>query len=484
MIAVFTLFRRYLQTPLGPIDDHEYPYYRSLNPSGNAWAALGDGYDRAALEFANQARFRPIYHLGRTLSVALFDQAALPRYTFRLLILASTLFLVGVIVARFCRHSRVGYWTSHLFGVTATIPFLALLPWPDVIGRLGPPDSLSWLGIVLFCFFIFLYFERNKAFKSLLFPAVLLMTGFRENYAVLSSCLVISPLLFPRFQPFRKLPSIYFAAMISFLGSGLVFLTLAMQGGTDYYGNTRGFESLLDGATVMMSSNSFANLSFAGLVSLLCVPRRMRPVVGYMGLLATSIMFVEFLIYHETIFVYPRYGLVAKAIVLVAWISTAMVIVGRFSGSRWSGRLKRSRGNGAMQFCCGVMLLAAVGGAMAPSLGRQEQVSRVQQRLALGFQVLLTDIQAQVIPGQDVLILVDSASAAYGEVDLSERAVSLQRFLAHALGSEANVELSDIAGNAPNSAALDIGGRQNCVLFGVSADRPAPASCNSTFYIY
>jgi len=484
IILVLSLFHRYLRVPLGPIDDHEYPYYRTLNPSGNWLTAIGDGYDRAAQEFVNQARFRPLYHLGRTLSVAVFDQAALPRYIIRLLVLSSTLFLVGVIIVRTFDRFGAQKWASTLLGLTATLPYAALLPWPDVIGRLGPPDSFAWLGIILFAGFIFLYLDDNRVRLTLLFPSVLLMAGFRENYAVLAPLLLLILLAFSRLRPLLRLRSVYIAGFISVLGALLVFLTLSLQGGTDYYGNTRGLSSLSYGAAEMFSSNYFALVSSAGLASMLFAPKHFRPVIARLGLFATLIMFTEFVIYEETIFVYPRYGLVSKFIGVTAWTYAALVIFWRLAGCSRPGRLKPTQWAHSLQVFCSVFLLAVVGASVASPLARQQQVSGVQQRAAQGFQVLLADIQTEVVLGHDVVIFVDSDSSSYVEADLSERSVSLQRFLMHAFADEPHVELYDIA-RALGTAVMPNGEEpQNCILLGVSGELISPETCVSAIYLY
>lgn len=473
-----------MQVPLGPIDDHEYPFYRTLNPSGNWPSAVEDGYNRAASEFLNKARFRPIYHLGRTLSVTVFDQAALPRYMVRLLILSGTLFMISVITTRLFDYFGIQKWPSTFLGLTATLPYAAFLPWPDVIGRLGPPDSFAWLGVVFFVAFIFLYCEDGRFRKSLLLPAVLLMVGFRENYAVLLPVLLFSPFYFSRLRSLRKHASLYAAGFISLSGATLVLLTLSMQGGTDFYGKSRGVGSLGNGVMVMISSNYFANLSFAGLILLLFAPKHLKPVVARIGLLSILIMTIEFVIYEDAIFVYPRYSLVSKAIVVTCWTSAAIVTLWRLAGSSWLRRFRRIRCTSSCQLYCSVLLLAAVGGAVASPLDRQQEVSRVQQRSAKGFQILVNDIQSQVAPGHDVLILVDSESNLFVELDLLERSVSIQRFLAYALAGEAQVERVDLAGPVWNSLVSNPQDSRNCVFLGVSRIVLAPEVCVSTIRVY
>lgn len=484
IVVVLAVFHRYLQVPLGPIDDHEYPYYRTLNPSSNWFTAFGDGYVRASQEFVNQARFRPLYHLGRTLSVTVVDQAALPRYISRLFVLSSTLFLVGVITTRVSIRLGAQKWASLLLGMSSTLPYVALLPWTDVVGRLGPPDSFAWLGLVLFNAFIFLYLDKNRIYPSILWTAVFLMAGLRENYAVIAPILLISPFVLSSLRPLRKLPALWIAFLTSLLGAAMVCVTLLLRGGTDYYGNTRGPSSFGNGLVVMLSSNYFAAFSLAGLVSILFTPRHFRPVIARVGLLAMSVMFIEFMVYEETIFVYPRYGLVSKFIGLTSWTYAAIVIFWRLTGRSGLGRLKPTQLTHSFQLFLSVLLLAVVGASVASPLARQQQLSSVQQRSAQGFQFLLADIQTEVVLGHDVVIFVDSDSSSYVESDLSERSVSLQRFLVHAFADEPNVERFDIASVLWTTVVGNFEEPRNCILLGVSTEFLPPQTCVSTIYVY
>lgn len=484
IVVVLAVFHRYLQVPLGPIDDHEYPYYRTLNPSSNWLTAFGDGYVRASQEFVNQARFRPLYHLGRTFSVTIVDQAALPRYLIRLLVLSSTLFLVGGIITRISIRLGAQKLASLLLGMSSTLPYAALLPWTDVVGRLGPPDSFAWLGIVFFIAFIFLYLDQNRIYPSILWIAVFLLAGFRENYAVIAPILMISPFALSSLRPLRKLPALWIPFLMSVVGAAMVCVTLLLRGGTDYYGNTRGLSSFGNGLIVMLSSSYFAAFSLAGLISMLFTPRHFRPAIARVGLLAMSVVFIDFVVYEETIFVYPRYGLVSKFIGVTAWTYAALVIFWWLAGYSRLGRLKPIQLTHSLQVFCSVFLLAVVGASVASPLARQQQLSSVQQRSAQGFQVLLADIQTEVVLGHDVVIFVDSDSSSYVEADLSERSVSLQRFLVHAFADGPHVELYDIA-RALGTVIMPNGEEpRNCILLGVSGELISPETCVSTVYLY
>lgn len=477
-------FRSYLRTPLGQIDDHEYPYYQLLNPSKSWTSAVSDGFTRGWTEFVDQSRFRPVYHIGRAWFVTVIGQDELPRYLVRLVILAVTLCLLGIIVAELCRHFGGTEQLAILLGMSATLPFTALLPWPDVIGRLGPPDSFAWAGVVLFAAFLLLQTKLEHYSASLLLSSSIFLVGHRENYAVLAPLAIGSILFFRSKASMQRRASAWIALTIAIVGTLSVVMALSLQSGMDYYGNERGLRSLFSGMNSFRGSNLFTLYSIALALLTFVTPKRYLRFTAWLNLILTVAMVSEYSIYQSALLVYPRYSMITKAIVACAWICAVVIGVSRLIVWLMSKSNASARWQVFAESFLGAAIFAGVLVVLLPNLGAQREMSVAQRRAAVGYQMTLDQLEGAVqYEAKETLILVDRSSVGFREFDLQERSVSILRFLAYRLG-ESKVSLADIASLPSDLSTPGVRSTVSCILMGLDDGFPIPLFCGHTHFLY
>ena len=476
------VFGTHVRTPLGPIDDHEYPYYRSLNPTGNLFVALSDGLERSWSEFTMQARFRPVYHLGRTVSVALINQNAWIRYCVRLFVLAATLTLVGIGFSYIAKRLGLSGKAGTIMGLGISIGFAGLLPWPDVTGRLGPPDSFGWFGMLCFATFLFFLLERQKYFGALLIVAMLFLIGHRENYAVLAPFAIGILIVVGDAGSLLKKISFWFAATLAACGLAAVGATLILNNGKDYYGDEQGVRSVLSGTSLLFESSLFQTFSFGSFFLVISAPARLRVKCVWLVLILFVPLVSEFSIYQTELFVYPRYSFVAKTTTIVICCLAILFTLLRTLDAlhaRWS--LTAGKRHSAEVILTSLLIIVvATTGAVPGLLENSRQTSR-QQRAAVGFQLSIAQVsQSAQAVGRDVVVIVDRTSDSFGENDLSERSVSFQRFLKAALAD--TIEVHDVL-DISEDALLETHGPDSqlyCVLLGVAVPAPELRTCRSS----
>lgn len=337
-----------LSTGLRGVDDHEYLTFRLVNPSGSFWSAFLDALHRTRGDL-DGARWRPLYHVGRSFTTALISDAALPRYVSRL---ALTVFAVWGLATRIVDIVTPAPRTStfrYLATVTAGVILLAVPDWEDVSARLGPQELFALAGLTL-CLLGLRSVPRRRHNVALV-VGVMLMSGFKENFAALASLILIICLSMGRNR--RQRTFVLLGLAISVISTVVSYSAVRVRGNTDIYGNDRSLKTTVESLLSFLESSAFQWTAVLLLVLFLIVPPKKFHTLVNVGLTLFAILAVEWLFYGETMNAFGRYSLVSD-LVIGSLLSGALILaLGR--------AIDRSSGGGLLPLliATGMLLFAA-----------------------------------------------------------------------------------------------------------------------------
>lgn len=321
-----------LSTGLRSVDDHEYLTFRLMNPAGSPWTALLDGFYRSIGEL-DGARWRPIYHVGRSLSTALISDAAFPRYLWRLFM---TAFVAWGIATRVIKVATLKLDDSRIrfFAIlVSALLFLSIPDWTDVTTRLGPQELFALFGLTLALLGVQVGPQLHH--KLAMLTGVLLMSGYKENFAVIASLLLVGILRINR--TLRRESLIYLCLGVSIATSVISYRAVLMNGGTDVYGNERSLKSLANSFLSVADSLRFEWSAIFIVISLAFSRRGRRHLIAWLGLMMFCCLTTEWLIYGESMDTYGRYA-IASDLVVASLLAIALIsICDRISARRLLG---------------------------------------------------------------------------------------------------------------------------------------------------
>lgn len=318
-----------LSTGLRSIDDHEYLTYRLMNPSGSPWNALLDASYRSIGELGS-ARWRPLYHFGRSLTTALISDATPPRYLWRLFLTAFVAWgfatRVIEIMTPTLKDSRIRFFVTFTSGLL----FLSIADWADMTARLGPQELFALFGLTLTLFGIRVAPQLRH--KLMTITGVLVMCGYKENFPVVASLLLVMVLIINK--DFRRQKTIFLGLAISLVSCLISFIAVQLRGGADVYGTERSLKSLANGLISVFDSARFEWSATLLVLILIASRRSQRRLIAWLGIFTFSLLTAEWLIYGTSMDVYGRYAAVSD-LVVAALLATALSLLCN-QGVKWS----------------------------------------------------------------------------------------------------------------------------------------------------
>ena len=460
--AVIVTLSPALSSPLGPIDDHEYLKYRFFNPSGDLLLGARQGLDRAWEEFTKEGRVRPIYQIGRTLTTSLIADNAFIRYAFRMAIATGVVTALTATTIKRDSASHLPLSQRLLLGITSTTLSLTVLPWSDVVGRLGPPDSLGILGLFLAFSALALALRSpnrtpHHALTALFFCGLIVAAGSRESYAIHTAVITASLLLFFRSQlnlGVRTLAALTFFCIYPLTS----IIALRLRSGTDFYGKDRTLLSSFEAFYDFMSSDLFTRNAPVIALWWVLSGQRQRRQIAYLSIVAFLMMAMDFLQYSSALSVYGRYRFVSDFVFLVALLGACEAsfrLINRFRSPparKWAGRLLAPAATA-------IFILFWI-----PQLQDARSEFEYASRLNRGYALTVSNILSEVENSSNdaVLVLTDPLSEAYHARDLQERSLGLFWSVRYSLPPSTTVLKSD-ASSQPSTI-----GASFCIFVGIA----------------
>jgi len=479
-IAVIFILSPVLSSPLGPIDDHEYLKYRFHNQTGDLFFGLRQGLDRTWEEFTNEGRVRPVYQIGRTLTTSVIADNASIRYAFRLAIATG---VVLALTASAMTRVLVGQLPlSHRFvlGITSTALSLAFLPWSDVVGRLGPPDSLGVLGLLLafsaLAFALRHPIPRPSRFvTAVFFSGLTIAAGARESYAIHSAILAISILLLHRSRVTLGFKT--FAGLTFFCIYPLTsIIALSLRGGTDFYGQERTVQHALRALFDFPSSELFVRLTPVLAVWWLLSKSRERQHIVYFSIPAFAMMGADYLQYSTALDVYGRYRFISDAVFVIALLGTCQACLHFLENFR--SRYSRKWPGSLLSLAVPAVLVVSSIPQLHGTRSEFEYASKLNRGYAMTISNTLKEIEHSST--DSVMILTDPMSDEYIARDLQERSLGIFWSVRSALPLSTNVRKSVISG-VPSSNKTSF-----CIFVGITITPPLARSwsCKSFTQVF
>jgi hypothetical protein len=335
MIYILVAGRKLLLTSLRPIDDHELVQWHLENPSGNLPYAVATGFSRTFGEF-NSPRFRPLFHPSRTVLTALFGPDPTIHYFIRISAATIVILATSLIIRRFSRVLfRKAFYVrlSFFFGLAS---ILAVFEWEDLVARIGTQEPFGLLGFSLAGLAVST--RRNHSTTLLLF-GVILMTGFKENFAVHAFLICVLHVLLQRKTAFTFAPILSF--LVASFGLSMVGLSLLSAGGRDYYGKDRGVASLI-GDTISGINSARVILTATLLIAIgILIPTYLRNNYRFIAVIIFIILVVESAFYGSEIDSFGRYACVSN-IVIVVLVNVLLLVLFRRCDDRWDFAIRNN----------------------------------------------------------------------------------------------------------------------------------------------
>lgn len=485
--VVVLAFGPILSSPLGPVDDHEYLKYLVGNPTGNPFIAISQGLERAWSDFRYEGRVRPVYHLGRTVGTAIFTERADIRYALRLA-LAMTLLIPWVLFSQRrltwqSPSATLRHGNGIIIALTSCLAIVAVLPWLDVIGRLGPPDTTGLFGFALIIFALRnpalgQNFKLTKLGTLVIFAGLSVMSGSRENYAVYAALLSIYFFLLTRRHRII-LTNTQRTSLLAFtLFPATAVVSIQLRGGTDFYGQNRDLGGLSSGIISFLHNPLFIRIAPLLLIWCLTTARADRLWSVYRSSLIVAALLSDWLAFGEPVLTYGRYRFISD----LALLFVGLLVVERLlTSDRPCFRFSR------------ILLLFVFLVSLIP-LTTKISATRNQfdyaRRLNLSYSHLVNDVHSAISESEydSVIIIYDSNKDLFRSLDLRERITALEWSLRRigtkdGTNSDSVVALN-LGSNMPLPKALE--SRTFCLLVGVddAQVRGRPISCDRRFRIY
>jgi|688.fasta_scaffold64903_3 hypothetical protein len=254
--SVWLYFSELRAGKLGLIDDHEFLSY--IGPDRMiAWGEIATILSQTEVgSWGESSRFRPGYYFLRIVQTKFFLGDGYLWYSSRLALFAFSIFLLGitvwVLIGRALRLAPLSSWTVGLiqFAVMTWVigALISISSWGDILTRLGPSESLVFLGLSLISFGLTVIHSRLDSWVGNLIAnaGFILAVTSKENAIVLIVPLLIFVLIQLRERNFTRinLAMLFFSTLVgTWVVSGIL---LAITGsGVDTYGERRTILSFL-----------------------------------------------------------------------------------------------------------------------------------------------------------------------------------------------------------------------------------------------
>ena len=422
--AATITFAPVLTSPLGPVDDHEYLKYLLQNSQRDPVVALSNGLERAWTDFRYEGRVRPLYHLGRTLSTAIFGDSSAIRYAFRIAIASAFLTQIAVVCA--IRTSRIhkSHFLFFVTGLTAGLVATLYMPWLDIVGRLGPPDAIGLFGLVMIGFgvrdpLVGRPFTSSKTSSIFIVTGFLVMGGSRENYSMYASLIGLYFILYARQTniQLRPFPRALLFAFMAFPITSMV--SLQLRGGTDFYGNDRTLWTTLRDIASFVNNPLLTRLLPLLLLYVLLARKRRRVWRLYQSLLVVGLLLVDWLSFGESIQTYGRYRFMSDLLFLLFLSVVVIQLVAVAKPRSLNGRVIFS-----------ILIVSSWIPIFVGLESKNEEFDYVR-RLNLGWSFLVAELASEAMyrDVSQIVIFTDSSGDAFSQHDLRERGVALRWFL-------------------------------------------------------
>jgi len=314
-----------LSTGLRSIDDHEYLTYRLMNPTGSPWTALLDASYRSIGEL-DEARWRPLYHFGRSLTTALISDATSPRYLWRLFLTAFVAWGLATRVIKIVTPTLNDSRFRFFLILTGGLLNLSIADWADITARLGPQELFALFGLTITL--LSLHTAPRTHHQIGMITGVLVMCGYKENFPLLASLLLVAVLVMNK--AFRRQKMILLGIAISIVSSLISFSAVRLRGGLDVYDTDRSLKSMANSFVLLLDSVRFEWSAILLVISLALSKRGRRPLVSWLGIFVFGLLATEWLIYGESMDVYGRYAAVSDLAVALLLATSLISLCARF----------------------------------------------------------------------------------------------------------------------------------------------------------
>lgn len=405
-----------LSTGLRPVDDHEYLSFRLINPSGSLWAALVDASFRTAGELEG-ARWRPLYHFGRSLTTALISDSTAPRYAFRLLL---TSFVVWGLATRLTHAFGPALRSSALrYGAIITVSSILLSTgnWIDVSTRLGPQELFGLAGVTVYV--LALNATPVKRHQISLVGGIVAMSGFKESFTVLAVLLLSAT--FALSPAHRRRETTYIALAISVFSLAISTLVVRAKDHTDFYGNERTLTTYLESLGSFLRSPLFGQSAVLLLVAVLIAEKERRVQIVMLGNVAFLVLLSEWTIYGASMSLYGRYEIVSSLVARSILAIVILFFLGRLATSAQTFR--------TLQYILSCGFCLAMGALTQNTIGGFYHASSDAHRDSADWFMAVNEVLQEDAEGNfhQVLIIVDVMSAS--DTGRLEKSQALMNFL-------------------------------------------------------
>ena len=363
--SVWLYFSELRAGKLGLIDDHEYLSYLGSDRM-IAWGEIATILSQTEVGgWGESSRFRPGYYFLRILQTKLFLGDGYLWYSSRLVLFAFSIFLLGVtvwvLVGRTLRVAPLSSWAVMLiqFSVMtwAIGAFISIGSWGDIITRLGPSESLVFLGLSLLSFGLTVINSRLDSWVGNFIAngGFILAVTSKENAIFLILPLWIFVLIQLRKDVFTKLnvAMVFFSTLVGAWVISGILLAIA-RSGADIYGERRTISVFLgalegDPRTVfvvllaMMAVVLEVGISRTSTTKVFYVRRDVlglmrRYPISLVALSAISVYFGEHYFYQNSlageVFQPTRYGMFTELAVVLMSVTTVFLAVKSISVMR------------------------------------------------------------------------------------------------------------------------------------------------------
>jgi len=406
-----------LATGLRPVDDHEYLSFRLINPSGSPWAALLDATFRISAEFEG-ARWRPLYQFGRAVTTAFISDWAAPRYALRLALTAFVVWGIALrLVGTFAPSIRSAS-LRFLAIVTAGMVLFSIADWSDVSARLGPQELFALTGATLAL--LALRETSHGRHEVALLVGVLVMSGFKENFASLAVLFLTSVLAFSPIH--RRQRVIYFSLAISIVFVAMSVLAVRSKGNSDVYGNQRTAATIFKSLTSFTDSSRLEWSAVLLVLAFLVARREARQTVIRIGSSLLIALASEWIVYEHNMDGYGRYAIASDLIVGSLLAALLLLLCQRL--------LNRTSKKHFVPFGLSLILVLIAASLVVPFTESLREASKAAQREALSWSIVVQEVLTESTShnAEEILIIVDISDDS--ETGRLEKSLALMQFLA------------------------------------------------------
>ena len=437
LTGVWLYFSELRAGKLGLIDDHEFLSYTGPDRM-IAWGEIATILSQTEVgSWGESLRFRPGYYLLRILQTKFFLGDGYLWYSSRLALFAFSIFLIGitvwVLIGRALRLAPLSSWTvgAIQFAVMtwAIGALMSIDSWGDIVTRLGPSESLVFLGVSLISFGLTVIHSRLDSWVGNLIAnaGFILAVTSKENSIFLIVPLLIFVLIQLSRRDFTKLnlAMVFFSTLVgTWVVSGI--LLAITRSGTDTYGDQLNILRFLgalyfDPSTVFVASMAMFVLGLEFWTNRTSMTKVYHGRLGVLGLMrlypislvafsAISVYIGEHYFYQNSlaggVFQPARYGMLTELAVVLMSVTTV------FLALKSIGVLRKDRNTIALMVLSSLVAIVLISSSIGtihhaavnyPNISKGVVAQKVQQMI-----VIETAAKSlETTPDMQVLIFAD-----------------------------------------------------------------------------